>query len=207
MSEFFKSIKTNILGSAVLCVGLGVILMIYPDTSLSLVCQTVGIIVLVTGVGFLISHIRGGLISWFYRLDLILGLLFLILGGYIFLNPWGLLSMIPIVFGVLLIYHGISDLGQAMELRKYGADRWRISIIFAVISIILGVVIMKNPFGTIDMLMRIIGGCLIYDGLSNLFLVGKFSRSVRRFRQFEDKAETEIFQDQDVIEGDYKELE
>lgn len=206
MLDFLKSIKTNILGSAVLCVILGVILMIYPDTSLTFVCRTVGIIVLVTGIGFLISHIRGGLLSWFYKLDLILGLLFLILGGYILLNPWGLLSIIPIVFGVLLIYHGISDLGQAMELRKYEADRWWISIIIAVITIVLGFVIMSNPFGTIDMLMRITGGCLVYDGLSNLLIVGKFSKSIRRFKKFEEEVETEIFDDRDVIEGDYREL-
>ena len=205
MREFLKSIKTNILGSAVLCIILGIVLMVYPDTSLTLVCQAVGVIVLVTGIGFIISHIRGGLFSLFYKLDLILGLLFLILGVYILMNPWGLLSIIPVVFGVLLIYHGISDLGQAMELRKYEADRWWISIIIAVITIVLGVVIMSNPFGTIDMLMRIIGVCLIYDGLSNLLLVGKFSKSIRRFQKYEREAE-DIFDEDGAIEGEYKEL-
>ena len=205
MLDFLKSIKTNILGSAVLCIILGIVLMVYPDTSLTLVCQVVGVIVLVTGIGFLISHIRGGLLSWFYKLDLILGLLFLILGIYILLNPWGLLSIIPIVFGVLLIYHGISDLGQAMELRKYEADRWWISIIIASITIVLGVVIMSNPFGTIDMLMRITGACLIYDGLSNLLLVGKFSKSIRRFQKYEEEAE-DMFDEDGAIEGEYKEL-
>lgn len=206
MREFLKSIKTNILGSAVLCIILGIVLMVYPDTSLTLVCQAVGVIVLVTGIGFIISHIRGGLFSLFYKLDLILGLLFLILGVYILMNPWGLLSIIPIVFGVLLIYHGISDLGQAMELRKYEADRWWISIIIAAITIVLGVVIMSNPFGTIDVLMRIIGACLVYDGLSNLLIVGKFSRSIRRFKKFEEEAATDLFDEDGAIEGEYKEL-
>lgn len=206
MREFLKSIKTNILGSAVLCIILGIVLMVYPDASLTLVCQAVGVIVLVTGIGFIISHIRGGLFSLFYKLDLILGLLFLILGVYILMNPWGLLSIIPIVFGVLLIYHGISDLGQAMELRKYEADRWWISIIIAAITIVLGVVIMSNPFGTIDVLMRIIGACLVYDGLSNLLIVGKFSRSIRRFKKFEEEAETDLFDEDGAIEGEYKEL-
>lgn len=205
MREFLKSIKTNILGSAVLCIILGIVLMVYPDTSLTLVCQAVGVIVLVTGIGFIISHIRGGLFSLFYKLDLILGLLFLVLGVYILMNPWGLLSIIPIVFGVLLIYHGISDLGQAMELRKYEADRWWISIIIAVITIVLGFLIMSNPFGTIDMLMRIIGACLVYDGLSNLLIVGKFSKSIRRFQKYEEEAE-DIFDEDGAIEGEYKEL-
>ncbi len=204
MSDFLKSIKTNILGSALLCVILGIVLVIYPNTSLALVCRAVGVIVLITGAGFLLSHIRGGIFSWFYKLDLILGVLFVILGGYILLNPLGLLSIIPIVFGVLLIYHGISDLGQALELRKYEADRWWISIIIAVITIALGIMIMKNPFSTIDMLMRIIGICLIYDGLSDLLLVGKFSRSIRNFQADEEKPEFD--DDSEAIEGDYREL-
>jgi len=204
MSDFLKSIKTNILGSALLCVILGIVLVIYPNTSLALVCRAVGVIVLITGAGFLLSHIRGGIFSWFYKLDLILGVLFVILGGYILLNPLGLLSMIPIVFGVLLIYHGISDLGQALELRKYEADRWWISIIIAVITIALGILIMKNPFDTIDMLMRIIGICLIYDGLSDLLLVGKFSKSIRNYQAYE--TEQEFDSDSETIEGDYREL-
>lgn len=204
MSDFLKSIKTNILGSALLCVILGIVLVIYPNTSLALVCRAVGVIVLITGAGFLISHVRGGIFSWFYKLDLILGVLFVILGGYILLNPLGLLSIIPIVFGVLLIYHGISDLRQALELRKYEADRWWISIIIAVITIALGIMIMKNPFSTIDMLMRIIGICLIYDGLSDLLLVEKFSRSIRNFQAYEEKPEFD--DDSETIEGDYREL-
>lgn len=204
MLEFLKSIKTNILGSAVLCIILGIVLAVYPDTSLTLVCRAVGVIVLITGIGFLVSHIRGGIFSWFYKLDLILGILFIILGGYILLSPLGLLSIIPIVFGVLLIYHGISDLGQALELRKYEADRWWISIIIAVVTIALGILVMKNPFQTIDMLMRIIGICLIYDGLSDLVIVGKFSKSIRDFKQFEE--EVEDMDECDTIEGDYREL-
>ena len=126
------------------------------------------------------------------------------LGGYILLNPLGLLSIIPIVFGVLLIYHGISDLGQALELRKYEADRWWISIIIAVVTIALGILIMRNPFDTIDMLMRIIGICLIYDGLSDLLLVGKFSKSIRNYKAYE--TEQEFDSDDETIEGDYREL-
>lgn len=204
MSDFLKSIKTNILGSAVLCIILGVVLVIYPNTSLAIVCRAVGVIVLITGLGFLISHVRGGIFSWFYKLDLVLGILFAILGGYILLNPLGLISIIPIVFGVLLIYHGISDLGQALELRKYEADRWWLSIIIAVITIGLGILIMRNPFDTMDILMRIIGISLIYDGLSDLLIVGKFSRAVRSFKKYED--EQKFDSDVETIEGDYREL-
>lgn len=204
MSDFLKSIKTNILGSAVLCIILGVVLVIYPNTSLAIVCRAVGVIVLITGLGFLVSHVRGGIVSWFYKLDLILGAIFVILGGYILLNPLGLLSIIPIVFGVLLIYHGISDLGQALELRKYEANRWWISIIIAIITIALGILVMRNPFDTIEMLMKIIGVCLVYDGLSDLLLVGKFSRSVRKFKKYED--ELEFDSEGETIEGEYREL-
>lgn len=201
MREFLKSIKTNILGSAVLCTILGIVLVIYPNTSLTIVCRAVGLIVLITGVGFLISHARGGFFSWFHNLDLILGILFVILGGFIIIKPLGLLSIVPVVFGVLLIFHGISDLGQGLELRKYEAEQWWVPMVLAAITILLGIVIMKNPFSTIDMLMRIIGICLIYDGLSDLLIVGKFSRSIRNFQKYEEEAGTE-----ETIEGDYREL-
>lgn len=186
-----------------LCTLLGILLVIYPNTSLTIVCRAVGLIVLITGVGFLISHARGGFFSWFHNLDLILGILFMILGGYILISPLGLLSIVPIVFGVLLIFHGISDFGQALQLWKCEADRWWLPMILAAITVVLGIVIMKNPFGTIDILMRIIGICLIYDGVSDLVIAGKFSGAIRDMKKFGEEVMSE---DENTIDGDYKEL-
>ena len=209
--KFLKSIKYNLLSSAVLCILLGIVLLVYPDTSLTIVCRTVGVIVLITGLGFVGSYLRVGKTKWFGKVELVFGSIFAILGGFIVLYPLGIISIVPLVFGILLVYHGIANMKQAFELRQYKDNGWWLPVLIAASTIALGVVIMRNPFGTIEMLMRIIGVCILYDGLMNTMLVGRFVKSIRNFRKIEEaeaaeQAEEALVDEAEIIEGEYKEL-
>ena len=209
--KFLKSIKYNLLSSAVLCILLGIVLLVYPDTSLTIVCRAVGVIVLITGLGFVGSYLRVGKTRWFGKVELVFGSIFAILGGFIVLYPLGIISIVPLVFGILLVYHGIANMKQAFELRQYKDNGWWLPVLIAASTIALGVVIMKNPFGTIETLMRIIGVCILYDGLMNTMLVGRFVKSIRNFRKIEEEeaaeqAEEALVDEAEIIEGEYKEL-
>ena len=209
--KFLKSIKYNLLSSAVLCILLGIVLLVYPDTSLTIVCRAVGVIVLITGLGFVGSYLRVGKTRWFGKVELVFGSIFAILGGFIVLYPLGIISIVPLVFGILLVYHGIANMKQAFELRQYKDNGWWLPVLIAASTIALGVVIMRNPFGTIETLMRIIGVCILYDGLMNTMLVGRFVKSIRNFRKIEEAetaepAEEALVDEAEIIEGEYKEL-
>lgn len=209
--KFLKNIKWNLLSSAILCILLGIVLVVYPNTSLTLVCRAVGMIVLITGLGFVFSYLKVGKTFWYGKIELVFGSIFAILGGFIVLYPLGIISIVPIVFGVLLVYHGIANMKQAFELHKYKDKGWWFPVLIAASTIGLGVVIMKNPFDTIEMLMRIIGVCLLYDGLMNTMLVGRFVKSIRNFRKLEEaeaakNAEEALPDESEVIEGEYKEV-
>ena len=119
--------------------------------------------------------------------------------------------VIPIIFGILFIYHGLANMRQAMELRQYKDKGWWLPVLIAATTILLGLFIINNPFKTIDMVMRIIGACLIYDGLTNTMLVGRFVKSIRNFHKLEAaeaamNAEDAITDETEIIEGEYKEL-
>ena len=211
MINFLKSIKVNILSSAILCIILGIVLVAYPNTSLTFVCRAVGVIVLVTGLGFVFGYLKSGKSFWYGKVELVFGSIFAILGGFIVLYPLGIISIIPIVFGILLVYHGIANMRQAFELRQYKDRGWWFPVMVAATTIILGIFIMKNPFRTIDVIMRIIGACLIYDGLMNTMLAGRFVKSIRNFRKLEAteaarEVEETLTEETETIEGEYREL-
>lgn len=210
MIDFIKDIKMKMLSSAILCVILGIVLVIYPNTSLAFVCRAVGVIVLIAGIGFIYGYFKIGKDFWYGKMELIFGGIFAILGGFIVLNPLRLISIVPIVFGVFLVCHGIADMKQAFELHRYEDRRWWFPVVIAATTIVLGVIIMKNPFESIDMLMRIVGVCLIYVGLMNTVLVGRFVKAIRNFRKMEEEAAEhadDIMKDDvEFIEGEYREL-
>ena len=183
--KLLKSIKLNILGSGVLCLALGVLLVIYPGTSLTVVCKAVGAIVFLSGLGMVLGCLRKEEPNVFSKIGVVIGCILAIVGGFLFLSPQKLISVIPIILGVLLVYHGMCNVKQAFELHRYKDRSWWLPVLIAASIIALGVLIMRNPFETIEMLMRIVGICLIYDGLTNLVLVGLFVKSIRNFQRME----------------------
>lgn len=208
--NFLKGIKVNLLSSAILCILLGILLVAYPNTSLTLVCRAVGVIVLITGLGFVFGYIKSGKEHWYGKIELVFGTILAIVGGFLVLSPLGLISIIPVIFGILFIYHGLSNMRQALELRQYKDRGWWMPVLIAATTILLGIFIINSPIRTMDVIMRVIGACLIYDGLANTVLVGRFVRSIRNFRKLEDEEtmrEKDVIVDEaEVIEGEYKEL-
>ena len=212
MVNFFKSIKYNILGSAVLCILMGVLLVVYPGTSLTVVCRGVGVIILLTGAGFGVGYLAGRKGTFLAKLELTIGSILMIVGGFIALFPKMILSIVPLVFGILFFYHGIANVKQAWELKGYRDKNWWLPVMVALSTVIIGLVIVKNPFDTLELLMRVIGACLIFDGLSNTMLVGHFAKSIRNYQRLTAEEEEENQEHiegevQDVIEGEYKEVE
>lgn len=208
--NFIRSIKVNLLSSAILCVILGIVLVAYPDTSMTLVCRTVGVIVLITGLGLVFGYLKSGKEHWYGKIELVFGTILAIVGGFLILRPLGLISIIPIIFGILFIYHGLANMRQAMELRQYKDKGWWLPVLIAATTVLLGIFIINYPIRTMDIIMRVIGACLIYDGLANTVLVGRFVRSIRNFRKLEAEEtmrEKDVIVDEaEVIEGEYKEL-
>lgn len=210
MINFIRSIKVNLLSSAILCVTLGIVLVAYPDTSMTLVCRAVGVIVLITGLGLVFGYLKSGKEHWYGKIELVFGTILAIVGGFLILRPLGLISIIPIIFGILFIYHGLANMRQAMELRQYKDKGWWLPVLIAATTVLLGIFIINYPIRTMDIIMRVIGACLIYDGLANTVLVGRFVRSIRNFRKLEAEEtmrEKDVIVDEaEVIEGEYKEL-
>ena len=159
-----------------------------------------------------VSYLRSETKGFFAKLGLIFGSILVVVGGFLVLRPLGLIAIIPIIFGILFIYHGLANMRQALELRQYKDKGWWLPVLIAATTIILGVFIINNPFKTMDVVMRIIGACLVYDGLANTMLVGRFVKSIRNFRKLEEaeaamNVETAIADELEIIEGEYKEVE
>ena len=179
--------------SAVLCIALGVVLIVWPGETIDIVCKVLAAGLIILGGVELFSYItnRNG-----YMFTGILGLIVLIIGVWIFLKPSSIVSLVPIVIGVILAVHGVQDVKMALESKNGGYDRWWIMLIIAIISIAFGVLCIVNAFGMVKLAMQCVGAAMIYDGISNLWVVTKTVRTVKDMEQ-EAKA----------VDVDYKEID
>ena len=89
------------------------------------------------------------------------------------------ISIIPVVVGVGVIFNGALNLAQALELRRSGYANWGVSLALAIVTVLLGLIMVFNPFSTMEMLVAAIGGVILYNGLSNLWIESRYRHMFR----------------------------
>ena len=193
MKETLKRIKADIIVSALICVALGVVLLIWPAKTIDIFCKILAIGLIIMGVVDIVSYFMNKSIHPFAGA---LGLIVFLVGIWVFIKPESVVSLIPIVIGVILCVHGIQDMKLAIETKGNGYDKWWSMLIIAAISLVFGVLCIVNAFGMVKLALQLIGIALIYDGISDLWVA---NRAVRTAKAMQQEAE--------ALDVEYKEVD
>ena len=196
MERILKKIKTNVIVSALICAGLGVILVVWPGLSVQVVCMAIGGVLVLNGLSRLLNFILNRDGSIFSQMNLVMGIIITVIGGWILLQPGTIIAMIPILVGIIIVIHGINNLQQAVSLCQNRYDKWWIALLLGIVTIGFGVLLGFSPFAAVDTLIRFIGLFMIYDGASDIWIMSRVSRNVKQARQ-----------EMDALTVDMKEME
>lgn len=196
MERILKKIKANVIVSAFICIALGVVLVAWPGLSVKVVCMAIGAVLVINGISRLLNFIFGRDGSVFSQMNLVMGIIITVIGGWILLQPGTIIAMIPILVGIIIVIHGINNLQQSVSLCQSRYDKWWIALLLGVITIGFGVLLIFNPFAAVDTLIRFIGLFLIYDGASDIWIMSRVSRNVKQ-----------AYQEMDALTVDGKEVE
>ena len=88
--------------------------------------------------------------------------------------------MIPFVIGMFIVVEGILNIVRSFQLRQWGFERWLYDLVLSVLLLILGMIIVVNPFDAALVSVMMIGICLVYDGLLNLLILHRSSQFVKQ---------------------------
>ena len=176
-----KKLKWNLILMSVLYLALGIFLLMVPGTALNVVCYALGAVVLACAVVQLVRYfaVERGIFQ--SQLTLISGLVCLGLGAFLIIRSDIVVRILPIVFGLFVIFDSLGRIQNALELRRCNYDSWKSFLLLAVLSIVLGVVMILNPFGTMETLVMAIGVILIIEGALNLLSALYTVIAVKRF--------------------------
>ncbi len=196
MERILKKIKANVLISAAFCIVLGVVLVVWPGMSVQVACMAIGIVLLISGLTRLAAFIFGRDGTLFSQINLILGIIITVIGGWILFQPEKIIAMIPILVGIIIVIHGINNLQQAVSLCQSKYDKWWVALLLGLVTIGFGALLIFNPFAAVDTLVMFIGIFLIYDGISDIWIVSRISRTSR-----------EVIQDLGALDVDAKDID
>ena len=175
--NLFEKIRKDVVWSSIAYLILGFVLLIKPGTALVTVVHILAIVAAVMGVVSLVSYFKdkygvgnGGVIK---------GIVYFVIAAFLYFGAGVIISIVPFILGILIVISGIVKLQEALDMMKYRADGSITVLVISVLSLVFGVLILINPFGTAELLFRIIGIALIYNGVSDLLTVFYFSKKTR----------------------------
>ena len=183
METMLKKIKANAIVSALMCIVLGIILVVWPGLTVCAVCMTIGFVLVAGGVNRLCGFIFGGDNSIYSRMNLITGVIVTLIGAWILFQPDTIIKLIPVLVGIIVIIHGINDLQQTVSLCQSRYDKWWVALILGLVTLGFGVLLIFNPFEAVETLVMFIGIFLIYDGVSDIWIVSRVSRVAKYLKQ------------------------
>ncbi len=197
-----KVVKTNRMAGALIWVILGVILLVWPESSMITLSKLIGLVLTVTGVGMVILYLwnHDGLLTSY--LQLAMGVIIGAVGLWICLRPAQLVELIPTIFGIIVMINGLSDLSKTFALGRQKYDRWWVSLLIAVATLLFGLVLIFKPFGIAKFITRVIGLVLIFNGISDLWIITRISDEIKNVRQDAEAIDVEAT----VIDEDGREV-
>ena len=152
----------------ILMIAIGVVLIMFPGTAIDISIKVIGVILIVAGAAGVVLGIKG---QGAYQVYTMGGAVFSIAGGIIFLiKPLAVERFLPLVMGIVILLTGLFNIVNAISAKRAGATRWLVSLVLALITVVLGIVILLNLDGTANLLVTIIGVVFVYNGISTLIM-------------------------------------
>lgn len=169
-----KRFKTNRMFFSAGAILIGLILLIWPASSLMIIGKCLGVLLAAGGVASGIFYLKDHESAAQTAL-LVLGVIMIICGVVIFLHPEELVKLIPTIMGILVLLSGIINLGETFTLSRQKYTKWWISLIISIITIGAGLFLIIKAFDLVAVITRIAGGILVFDGISDLWVVSRLS--------------------------------
>jgi len=163
-------IRKNPVLLSILMLVFGVILVAKPGLTLQVIVRLLGIGLLIGGAITLWGYFKGTNEEKTSYLNLCGGVLAAAAGFVVLVRPSVIVNLFPTVMGILVLLNGIINLTKTLDLKKNGLINWKPPCILALITIVSGIVILANPFSTMELLVMAIGAALIYNGASSVFI-------------------------------------
>lgn len=168
---------------SVLFIVLGVFLFIKPLEIIETLLKVIGIILLVGGLFDFLNYFSLSSEERIIDYTLMKGIMEITTSILFIFKSDILSSVFPILLGLIIIFVNIFKLEVALNLKKFDEKNSLIGVIISVLSIILGIVIILNPFSTLELVVKVSSVIIILSELCNIiysFIVLRFIRKTNK---------------------------
>ena len=181
----------SIIVSALFCL-LGILLIVYPGISVSIVGIAAAIMLIVFGLTKLAGFFSRDLYRLAFQYDLASGILLVALGVLLLMSPDRAMSFLCLILGISVAVDGWFKVQMSLDARRFGLRSWGLILVLGVLTGLIGLAVAFRPTTSAEVLMILLGVSLLAEGIMTLCVTLCAVKIVRN-------------QQPDIIEGEFEE--
>ncbi len=147
MKDIKKSFDLVTIGAMMLDVVfivLGMFVIANPSVGITSALLLFGLLLSVSGLYSIVKYIINN--KSIFKFELIYGIISLIVGLIAIFKPFAIVNLITVLVGIWFIVSSVFKFTLAVELRKVNVDTWTFDMGVSVLTLLLGLLLIINPF-------------------------------------------------------------
>ncbi len=204
MQETIKNLEKKNIMLSILLIILGALLVWKPIGFIKTIVIVIGAILFVMAIVDFISYFNSD--QSINNTSLFKGIIELIAAVLLIFRNDVLIDLFPIIIGVVLIFNNIFKLQLSLNIKKIDAHKWTYGFVSGLIGILVGVVIILNPFETLELVIRIAGIIILISEIASLVYTGIIFKTVKNVVDAVNVEVTDSKHEIKVIEAEVEEV-
>lgn len=168
IKDYIKKYESCSIVVSVLMICLSLFLMFKPLESLEVFTVIFAIIILLSGLGYLISYFTISKESRLFSIDLLLGLVTIISGIMLLVYKKDVISVFPVILGIWIIISNLFKLQLSINLNLFLNNTYLGLVLITTLMIVFGLLLIINPFASFMTITVTAGTLLLITEVINL---------------------------------------
>lgn len=169
MENYVRKLGRNSIIFSILLLVFGLFMFIRPISTINILMIIFGAILVIDGLVHLVSYFSIKNEYRFFSSELAQAIIYIILGFVIVCNYNRISEFLPIILGVWIIIDSIFRLQISLNIRDIYDSHWGLLLAMSIITGLLGMIILFNPFESLSLFIRIGGVILMFCELISIF--------------------------------------
>lgn len=168
IKDYIKKYEGCSIIVSILMICLSLFLMFKPLESLEVFTVIFAIIILLSGLGYLISYFTISKVSRLFSIDLLLGLVTIISGIMLLVYKNDVINVFPIILGIWIIISNLFKLQLSINLSLFLDNAYLGLVLITILMIAFGLLLIINPFASFMTIAVTAGTLLLITEVINL---------------------------------------
>ncbi len=183
LQKLMKSFYKSSLVTSIILLVIGLLLFFKSQEAIIGLSYIIGTILVVLGIVAIIMFFKESSEDIKNDLNIVYGIVSLILGILVIVNPNAIAKLIPFIVGIIILINSAIKITYALEAKEDGNDVWKSSLIMALISLLCGIIILFNPFETSVVVFKIIGAFTIIYSVLDIIYMFEIKKEVKDIKK------------------------